>query len=257
LRESLNLSLSRDDSTATANAGGAVSVGGLDISNATADTTNNTNTTTKRKRSVTTKTRKRRKVVIDNEHTELSNQHIKNMLADTSDIVQQNRLHPSTWIPTGHNNGHDDNNYFETMAHTRSDKELLLRHLPYERLFCRPAVGDDGQLAPALLDLWAKNTAPVLGKPFPYRMREQEEDASVESVEVARQQRESLEDQESVKHPMDQDDDFPPPDDQDDVVAMDDDAPAPFDDDDGGVTPAPQDNSGFANDMEGMVQSKY
>ena len=40
----------------------------------------------------------------------------------------------------------------------------------YEQLFTRPALGDDGQLAPKLLELWANNTSAVLGKPCPYEL---------------------------------------------------------------------------------------
>ena len=40
------------------------------------------------------KRRKRRKVVIDNERTELSNEHIRNMLNDTDDIVRR-MVHPA------------------------------------------------------------------------------------------------------------------------------------------------------------------
>lgn len=230
-RESLHLSHQQDDSLSR------VSVGGLDVSN-------NTVTPKKRKRS-STRPRKRRKVVIDNENTELTTQHIRNMLADTSDLVQEN-VHPSAWVPDKESvkNG--------SMRHMQSNRDLLLQHLSYERLFCRPGVGDDGQLAPALLDLWADNTAVISGKPSPYVMRqEQDKDAeSLEDVEVARQERDSLPDDMAVQH--EEQDDFAPPAD-DDEFPMDDDAPPAFDDDDANMPP--QDDSGFAHDMHGM--SKY
>jgi hypothetical protein len=75
---SINMSIQQDDSLSHT---GGLSVGGLDVSNDTAVATPPKN----RKRASVgpKKMRKRRKVVIDNENTELSNQHIKNMLADT------------------------------------------------------------------------------------------------------------------------------------------------------------------------------
>jgi hypothetical protein len=232
---SLNMSIQQDDSLSLA---GGLSVGGLDVSNEIASPPN------RRKRSAGPKRmRKRRKVVIDNEHTELSNQHIKNMLADTSDICQH-RMHPSAWIPGQ-----------EATSHTRSDKDLLFAHLSYEKLFARPALGDDGQLAPELLELWARNTAPISGKPFPYRMRQETNDESVEEddIEATRQQRQSIGGEgQPVREEEEEEDDFPPPDDQEEFP-RDEDEPMAWDDE---AVP-PQDDSGFANDMDGMDKSKY
>jgi cohesin complex subunit SCC1 len=232
---SINMSIQQDDSLSH---NGGLSVGGLDVSN---DTAVATPPKSRKRASVgPKKMRKRRKVVIDNENTELSNQHIKNMLADTSDIVQH-RMHPSAWIPGQ-----------EASTHTRSDKDLLFAYLSYEKLFTRPALGDDGQLAPELLQLWAKNTAPILGKPFPYRMR-QDADESMEEdedIEIARQQRQSVGGEGEPVREEEDENDFPPPDDQDEFP-REEDEPMVWDDD----AAPPQDESGFANDMDGMDKS--
>jgi hypothetical protein len=39
---------------------------------------------------------KRRKILTDGNNTELSSEHIRNMLAGLSNIVQQNIMHPAT-----------------------------------------------------------------------------------------------------------------------------------------------------------------
>jgi cohesin complex subunit SCC1 len=232
---SINMSIQQDDSLSH---NGGLSVGGLDLSN---DTAVATPPKSRKRASVGPKRmRKRRKVVIDNENTELSNQHIKNMLADTSDIVQH-RMHPSAWIPGQ-----------EASTHTRSDKDLLFAYLSYEKLFTRPALGDDGQLAPELLELWARNTAPILGKPLNYRMR-QDADESMEDdeeIETARQQRQSVGGEGEPVREEEDENDFPPPDDQDEFPRQEDE-PMVWDDD---AVP-PQDDSGFANDMDGMDKS--
>jgi hypothetical protein len=240
---SINMSIQQDDSLSLG--GGGLSVGGLDVSNDTAQVNDTATATTpnRRKRASAVgpkRMRKRRKVVIDNENTELSNQHIKNMLADTSDIVQH-RMHPSAWIPGQ-----------EASTHTRSDKDLLFEYLSYEKLFTRPALGDDGQLAPELLELWAKNTAPILNKPFPYRMRQETDESVEEDIEATRQQRQSVDGEGEPTREEEEEDNFPPPDDQDEFP-REDEEPMVWEDE----AMPPQDDSGFANDMDGMDKSEY
>ena len=100
--------------------------------------------------------KRRRKVIIDNDRTQLTNKHIKQMLKDTSDIIVD-RMHPAQWVE-----GQEED----------SNRLLDLRTvLPYKRLLARPHLGDDGTLAPELLDLWLRSTARVQGKPYPFRMR--------------------------------------------------------------------------------------
>ena len=95
--------------------------------------------------------KKRRKIVIDNNMTELSSDHIKSMLRDTSDIVMQNRFH------IGDFEGAEEDEDFTT-----GKMNQLFDSVPMERLLARPCLGDDGGLAPELLALWGRNT--VKGK---------------------------------------------------------------------------------------------
>jgi hypothetical protein len=90
----------------------------------------------------------------------------------------------------------DDSDTITTQAVTATQAQelgmedmLLLQHLSFEELLARPSLGDDGQLAPELLQLWRNNLARVRGKPFPYPKRkasDQEEEEEDEQVEVAR-----------------------------------------------------------------------
>ena len=225
--QNLDLSVSRDGGASTQ----GVSIGGLDISNDTGGGKEATSPPTGRnKRRSATKPRvrrkKRRKVVVDNDETELTNEHIKNMLADTTDIVRD-IVHPATWVP-----GQQD----QSLPQDRN-KERLFQHLSYEQLFTRPSLGDDGRLAPELLDLWKLNTAPIQGKPFSFpwacnNLVEEDQGEEVEpgEVELARQQqdRESIDgvaaddEQLGIAKTGEDDDDVPPP--------FDDDIPPPEED---------------------------
>ena len=197
----LSLSVSHDD------ASGVARIGGLDESN-TEESREEQPRRRKRSEGVR-RARKRRKIVID-DRTELLGSEIKSSLQDTSDIVKNDILHPATWAPGQ-----------EPVSFKQTDEELLFSHLSYEKLFTRPAAGDDGRLAPELLRLWARNTAPILGKPFPYAMRMEED---VEDVEVPRLQRDSDEIEQDV--PMEDVDDMAPPLDEEEEP------PVPLDDDD-------------------------
>ena len=109
--------------------------------------------------------KKRRKIVIDNNATELSSDHMKAMLRDTSDIVLQNVPDLAAW-PREDDGGDDDDAYVGICP--------ALQRLPTERLLARPCIGDDGELAPELLALWMRNTVRVEGKAgtqLPFRMR--------------------------------------------------------------------------------------
>ena len=88
--------------------------------------------------------KRRRKVIIDNDRTQLINKHIKQMLKDTSDIIVD-RVHPAQWVK---GQEEDSNRLLD-----------LCTVLPYKRLLARPHLGDDGALAPELLDLWLRSTA--------------------------------------------------------------------------------------------------
>ena len=167
---------------------------------------------------------KRRRIDIDNDGSELSTAFIKEMLRDTSDIVQQNRVHPADYIEEAENdngNGNDENNPNSNMPSYLIPRRRRMKHLisakriatlPYERLLARPNCADDGGVAPEILQVWEWNAARVMGKPFPYKMRgkageeqrrqraeemmksaaakeaQDEEDAEADDIEIGRQQ---------------------------------------------------------------------
>jgi len=192
----------------------------------------------KRKSGAGRRSRKRRKVVIDNDNTQLTADHIKDMLDDTSDIVLQGRIHPADWV-------HSD----RPLPQTRD-----LRHqIEHEKLMCQPQIADNGSLAPALLMLWMNNTSEAQGLPRFFLLRgdagDQQraeskiaKDALDEEIETARQEAHQSEDEEEVKlqsmddpeFPMDDDDvpsvppegDIPPGQPEDDEILV------PINDDD-------------------------
>mmetsp|Transcript_40513 Transcript_40513/g.73007 ORF Transcript_40513/g.73007 Transcript_40513/m.73007 type:complete len:788 (+) Transcript_40513:331-2694(+) len=118
----------------------------------------------KRKRNVGPKRmKKRRKIVIDNNQTELSGEHMKAMLRDTSDIVLRT-AHLAAWP---RDDAEDDDGDYGGIC-------PALQKLSTERLLARPCIGDDGGLAPELLALWGRNMCKITGKAgtqLPFRMR--------------------------------------------------------------------------------------
>ena len=123
--------------------------------------------------------KKRRKVVTDTDETQLTSEHMKAMLCDTSDIVQQDVPHLAAYPREDAEEGE-----FNIMSGVCS----ALQELPTERLLARPCIGDDGGLAPELLALWGRNMCKITGKPgtqLPFRMRaekEEEEEALEENI---------------------------------------------------------------------------
>lgn len=119
----------------------------------------------KRKRNVHgTRMKKRRKIVIDNNQTELTSEQMKAMLRDTSDIVLQNVPSLASWPREG----------IEEEEDAYVGLCPALQNLPVEQLLSRPCVGDDGGLAPDLLALWGRNMCKITGKAgtqLPFRMR--------------------------------------------------------------------------------------
>mmetsp|Transcript_13225 Transcript_13225/g.25249 ORF Transcript_13225/g.25249 Transcript_13225/m.25249 type:complete len:790 (+) Transcript_13225:144-2513(+) len=118
----------------------------------------------RRKRSVGPKRmKKRRKIVIDNNQTELTSDHMKTMLRDTSDIVVRT-AHLAAWPRD--DAVVEDGDYGGICS--------PLQKLSAERLLARPCIGDDGGLAPELLALWGRNMCKITGKAgtqLPFRMR--------------------------------------------------------------------------------------
>ena len=167
------------------------------IANTTAETTGTTSGAGKRQ----PRPRKRRKIITDDGRTELSSDHIRAMIADTSDICRSGDFfHPATWIdpqPNSNNTNIVRCHENETLFYDYSDKDpqrnrdysmMWNSFAPQERIFCRPALGDDGHLSSELLDVWTRNCAPVMNRPFPYDL------IDTEKVEEAVQQ--DVEDQE-------------------------------------------------------------
>lgn len=157
----------------------------------------------KRRESVGPKRRrKRRRVAIDNDMTELSSEHIKNMLRDTSDIVLKHRLHPADYAPNSENE--DAVSYVQRPWKLRRGEAMsAISTLPYERLLARPNIADDGALASQLLNLWIRNASRLEGKPFPYEMRGE---AGVEQLQEREEAKDQAE-QEEVKKPEDESED--------------------------------------------------
>ena len=194
-RPSLNLT-TQTDST------GPASIGGLDHGDSLDHS---------RKRSSMTQPRakKRRKIVIDNDHTELSNEHIKAMLAHTGDTLVE-PLHPSTA--------------------TAGSASTAVPRLPFDVLLTRPSLADDGHLAPELLEVWKRNTAKVAGKPFAYPlMEDDDDDDSMEEVRRNESQGEVTDNEPPL--PLEEDEDDEPP--------------MPFDDDDAAMPPPDDDDEEY------------
>lgn len=120
----------------------------------------------RKKRSGPKRMKKRRKIVIDNNATELTSDQMKAMLRDTSDIVLRNVPHLAAW-PREDAEDEDATTGYGGIC-------PALQRLPTERLLARPCIGDDGGLAPELLALWSNNMCKITGKPgtqLPFRMR--------------------------------------------------------------------------------------
>ena len=116
------------------------------------------------------KRRKRRKVIIDNDHIELSNEHIKAMLADTSDLVRRMR-HPSDHAML------DDDEDFDIDKTTRTAAAFV-------PILTQPFLADDGHLHSDLLELWHNNFYRALDRPCPFELRRRQE--TPDDVEHAR-----------------------------------------------------------------------
>lgn len=164
------------------------SIGGLAVS----PDQNERQSKAKRKSAGPKRMRKRRKVVIDNDKTQLSGEHIKSMLDDTTETIMQGRIHPAD---------------FSSNANKSIENLDLRRRLPFDRLMIRPQLADDAALVPDILQLWLKNTAEARGlhKEVSLRGKAGEKDAAAvqtnkekllaEEVEVGRRDRDSLSDE--------------------------------------------------------------
>lgn len=113
--------------------------------------------------------RKRRKVVIDNHHTELTNDHIRAMLQNTDDIVRP-MVHPaSVWDESDANK-----NYSFLVLEDRqkqASEAKQKRNAPKQELpsLTQPFLQDDNALLhPKLKLLWKDNYWKALGESCPY-----------------------------------------------------------------------------------------
>lgn len=243
----------------------SISIGGLelDMSDENKAAEQDNDTPKKPKRATR---RRKRKVVVDNNNTELSSEHIKGMLRDTSDIVQQNRMHPADYVAKEED---DDISFFRGRKRMRkTGRSEIIASLPYNRLFQRPCCADDGELHPDLLNVFLWNTARLRGEQLPFKLRgeagqqqrlEQAEaamkaaaakEAEEEDVELARRDDDSRIDEHgrlSMDFPPGdkEEPEFPQHDEEEEDFAI------PFDEEDEHLA-AQQHDSGFANDMEAM-----
>ena len=101
--DSLRLSLSRDDSNRSGGGAAGISFGeeddddeaSADAKKRKSDDSEDEEDDAPKKK---TKKKKKRKVITDLGRTELTSEHIRRMIADTSRIVRP-QIHPATWVP--------------------------------------------------------------------------------------------------------------------------------------------------------------
>jgi len=134
--------------------------------------------------------RKRRRIEIDNNATELTSEHIKNMLRDTSDIVQQSRVHPADYFEPEGKKADIDYLLPKRDRMKKNPMAQIIATAPKEILLSRPNCADDGGVHPSLLVLWERNSSRLRGKPLPFKMRgeageEQRRELAVDAMENA------------------------------------------------------------------------
>lgn len=197
----VDVGLSLDTTTSSSPGGRRRSnLGDLELSGLAEEEEEKEEDATAKKRKPTTtagrkRMKKRRKIVIDNNQTELSSEHMKAMLRDTSDTVLQNVPHLASWP---RDDVEDDANGYVGIC-------PALQKLPTERLLARPCIGDDGGLAPELLALWGRNMCKITGKAgtrLPFRMRSskgQRDVASAKHVTTEEEEEAEEEDDEDVE----------------------------------------------------------
>jgi len=176
---------------------------------------------------------RKRKIKANQGHIELTAAQMRNMLNDTSDIV--NRPPPLGEEEEAPNATNRPDLY--GLIDYGADP-VLMNYLSYEQLFARPAFADDGECAPELLQIW-KDVA---------RLRDfAPEQSADDAAEVPRQQdAEDTEEEEEdeMKQPA-RDEQAPSIDDEEEPFqAPDDDEEAPpvFPDDEEEAPPLPEDD---------------
>lgn len=163
---------------------GAADISGLDTTGIMMDESHDSSSSQKRPASeLKRKRRKRRKVIVDNDATELDNEQIKAMLADTSDIVKR-------------------------QAHPADDEDFLEEEEVFVPILTQPFVADGGNLHPALQKLWRDNFYRALDLPCPF---EKLADDEIEQARQAPQDDEEDDDDEEHSEMMQPEEDGPHP----------------------------------------------
>jgi cohesin complex subunit SCC1 len=122
---------------------------------------------------------KKRRIIIDNDSTELTSEHIREMLRDTSDIVIQDRVHPADWVDGGHKRRrHCQRNRFGRII------SPAVLQMSWDQLLLRPCIADDGFLCPELLELWQRNMRRSTGAPSAYLMQEDVREAAEQAAQA-------------------------------------------------------------------------
>ena len=256
-RESL-LSL---DGTTTPAKGGA-SIGGLeddddDLQSKEGSSSKRSAPPPQRKR------KKRRKVIVDNDQTELSNEHIKNMLKHTEDLIRTDMVPPnqrSARARALHNKTKFSSTAFSKKNKNKNHKRGLGGGKGVKAnkpRLARPFLDNDDSfpLAPQLAALWEANHYRILGKPRPFRLLQVEQEQEEQQVEQARAagDGDSVTSQPDMPMPDDEDNNFqaPMPDDDDDNAM-----PMPDDDEDDNNFQAPMpDDDDDEHDVSAMTSS--
>jgi cohesin complex subunit SCC1 len=147
--------------------------------------------TTVKKRAV-----KKRRIIIDNDSTELTSDHIREMLRDTSDIVIQDRVHPADWVDGIEGRGYKRRRHCQRNQFGRIISPSV-QQMTWDQLLLRPCVADDGFLCPELLEVWQRNMRRSTGAASAYLMQDDVDAAEEEQVAEG----------ESTHHPEEQEED--------------------------------------------------
>jgi hypothetical protein len=162
------------------------------------------------KRPIRKRKRKRRKVVVDNEDTELSTEHIRDMLADTHDLVRKAR-HPADPADSDDDNDsdYDDENDNDQVGSTRAFYRRLQAaphpNKVWDQHLTTPFVAKSGELPPAMMRMFTDSYYRALGTKPLYKMFHDGESEQVEEVsdeedsveETRKQQQEGTDDDDS------------------------------------------------------------
>lgn len=114
---------------------------------------------------------KKRRIIIDNDSIELTSDHIREMLRDTSDIVIQDRVHPADWV-----DGIAGREY-KRRRHCQRNRfgriiSPTVQQMTWDQLLLRPCIADDGFLCPELLEVWQRNMRRSTGAASAYLMQD-------------------------------------------------------------------------------------